>query len=252
MKKISIILLITILSVSISIPFESVSTASGTDSLLETLQIPSDGSKVSSTIALQNGASYKIIVSGIYSTASPVQSNQQDAMYASHDNWATHLTGQSGLYIDRWTLGSKQWGNYDPDHIYQYTLTGNGSKINFYINDPSYNDNAGSLTVQILGTPVAPQSTPTPTSTASSAPTSSTSPTQSATSTPIGSPTTQPTNSPSSTQNSSPSQTATLSPTQSSDPLSGSTVTFVLAAIVTIIVVAALIFVLLRKQKNQN
>lgn len=239
LKK-TIFILIIILVINFSIPLIRVISGANAESVLFTLEVPSDGSRVSSIIALQNGVSYQIVVSGIYYTGTPIQNNQQDAMYASNDQWATHIAGQSGLYIDRWNVGSKQWGDYNSDHIYSYTLTGNGSQVNFWIYSSSYSSNMGSLTVQILGTPTAPQSPtpapPTPT------PTTSTTPNQ----TPITttSPTASPTNSPSSTPNSTPTgsvtPTATISPSQITGAPSEDWIIIAIAVIVAIIVIVIL------------
>lgn len=225
------------LFISILTPFNKIASAANTtNSVLETLQVPSDGSRVSSTIALQNGVNYEIVVSGIYYTGTPIQNNQADAMYASHDQWVTHVTDQSGLYIDSWNLGSKQWGDYNSNHIYRYSLAGNGSQVNFWIYSSSYHDNSGSLTIQILGSIVAPQSPtpgPTPTPTA---------PTQ----TPIISPTMSPSNSPSNSPTVSASPTGTISPTQ----IAGFPLEYEIAiAIIAVIIVVVILAVILRKRK---
>jgi len=246
MKKTIFVFLIIILVINFSVPFIRVISAANSDSVLFTLEVPADGSRVSSTIALQNGVSYQIVVSGVYYTGTPIQNNQQDAMFASQDQWVTHVTGQSGLYIDRWNVGSKQWGNYNSDHIYRYSLIGNGSQVNFWIYSSSYSSNGGSLTVQILGSPTAPQS-PTP---APPTPTPTTSTTFDQTST--TSPTTLPSNSPTSSPNDFPTvsatQTANISPTQIGGFPSEYGVTIAIVVIAAIIV--AILAVILKKQKH--
>ncbi len=248
MKKIQYSLFVLFL---VTVAFSSiVSASSSTNSVLDTIQVSSDGSITSSTIALQNGVTYQIIASGIYFTSTPTQDNQNDASYSSHDQWATHTNSVSGLYIDRWQLGSKQWGEYNSNHIYQCSMTGNGSKVNFWITDSNYNDNLGSLTVQISGPIVAPQT---------STPTSSPAPTQSSTA-----PSTSPNSSPSSTPEVTVSPTQTAQPTtvetqtpqpthNSSQPVEDNTTTTIIviaSAVIGTTVVSAAIMLVKRKSRN--
>jgi len=165
-KNVTLFSIVFLLCVFIVDGFIAVDAA---DNVLDVLEIPSRGTSVTSTIALQDGVSYEIVVSGSYYTGgTPIINYAHDAMYATQDNWITHTNDQNGLYIDKWSEGSKQWGVYNSEHIYRYTIVGNGSKISFKIHDTSHSDNSGSLTVQILGSPITPQTpTPTPTSTTS-------------------------------------------------------------------------------------
>ncbi|MGD6850489.1 MAG: hypothetical protein ACQCN6_00335 [Candidatus Bathyarchaeia archaeon] len=251
--KKSCIILFTLMLIITSIPV-TVTSAQGSQ-LLDNLQVPSNGSHVTSNIALQNGVNYQIAVSGAYFTVEDdlTQSNQQDAMYGTHDKWTTHDSGSNGLYIDRWSVGSKQWGSYSSDHNYQCSLIGNGTKVSFYIYSSSYSGNDGSLTVQILGSPTAPSS-PTPT-TASPTPTGSTL-TPSTSPTPTGespSPNTSstPTNPPntSATPSSTNPQTTTASPDQTSGLPFDGPVTVVLAVGLSVVVVALVILVLGKRKR---
>jgi hypothetical protein len=249
MEKKNGALLIAFILIIVSLPF-TITAGQTSNQLLDNLQIPSNGSSVLSNIALQNGVSYQIVVSGTYFTVSGdlTQNNQQDAMYRTSDKWATHNDSPEGLYIDRWSVGSKQWGTYSADHSYQYTLIGNGSKVSFRIYSSAYSGNSGSLTVQILGSPAAPSSiTPTPTPTTGTAvPTEPATQNPSTSSTPTA---TSPSATPSATSGSTNTPIITASPNQpSSNPIDGS-ISIVVALIVSVIVVA-IVFLLLSKRKK--
>ena len=250
MEKKSGILLITVILIIISFPVTITSAQTTNSQLLDNLQVPSNGSQVTSNIALQNGASYQIVVSGTYFTVAGdlTQNNQQDAMYRTNDKWATHNNSPDGLYIDRWSAGSKQWGAYSADHSYQYTLIGNGSKVSFWVSSSSYSGNSGSLTVQILGSPVAPSSiTPTPTKpTGTAAPTESATQTPSTSATPTG---TSPLVTPSATLGSTNTPIVTASPNQPSYTSIDGSLTVIFALILSVIVVA-IVFLLLSKRKK--
>jgi hypothetical protein len=251
------IIFITLTLIIITMPVTITSGQTTSSQLLDNLQVSSNGSYVTSNIALQNGVSYQIVVSGTYFTVKGdlTQNNQQDAMYGTQDKWTTHYSTSDGLYIDRWSIGSKQWGAYNSDHNYQCSLVGNGSKVSFWVYSASYNGNSGSLTVQILGSPVPPSpSAPTPTPT-SPTPTMTVTQTPS-TSIPAGT-SPSPDSSPTTTNshNTSPSLSptnppiVTASPNQNSGSLFEGPVTVVMALVVSAIVVS-LVFLLLSKRKR--
>ncbi|MCL2359382.1 hypothetical protein [Candidatus Bathycorpusculum sp.] len=252
MKKKSITLFSILLLFCVCVVGEIIA-VDAADDVLDNLQIPSDGTSVVSNIALQDGISYEIVASGTYNTGgTPIINYQQDAMYTTQDNWATHTSGQNGLYIDCWTVGSKQWDAFNAEHIYRYTIVGNGSKISFRIHDTSFKDNSGSIYVQILGSPTVPQS-PTPTSTAPASTSTSISetPPPSTWSTPNTptNPDTTPTL-PVDASNASPTPTSpTNTSTSTGHPeLFGNTFVIVTTLIVTVAVASVLIFTL-RKSK---
>jgi hypothetical protein len=258
MEKKGRIILITLMLITLSIPVMIASGQTSNSQLLDNIEVSSNGSHVSSNIALQNGVSYQIVVSGTYFTVSGdlTQNNQQDAMYETHDKWMTQDTALNGLYVDSWSIGSKQWGPYNSDHNYQCSLVGNGSKVSFWIYSSTYNGNSGSLSVQILGSPVAPPSpTPTQTSTTSPTPTISAAQTPSASPTPLSTspqPSQSPTSTNSHTTTPTPSSTSpiiTNSPNQTSGLQIEGPVTIGIALIVSIIVVALVLYLLSKKNK---
>jgi hypothetical protein len=118
--------------------------------LVETLEVPSDGTPVSS-MALESGH-YKFKASGTFT-------------YNSAGDWADaewYLLG--GKIVKGDTEGSKpyvldisvdgysvnrDWGDYNPEHIYYLDWTGTGASVSFSIYDSAYGDNSGSLTVEI-------------------------------------------------------------------------------------------------------
>ena len=245
MKKESFILISILLLFCVSIAGE-ITIVNATNDVLDVLEVSSNGTSIVSNIALQNEVNYEIVVSGVYYTGgNPIINNAHDAMYATQNNWATHTNEQSGLYIDQWTVGSKQWGAYNSEHIYRYTLIGNGSKISFRIHASSYNDNSGSLNIQILGSPTAP--TPTPTATPSESP--STNPPASSGSTPNtpASSGNSPTNTPSTSPIPTNGQSDNTQPPKQTDPPFRNTFVIVTFLIVTV-VVATILMLILRKK----
>jgi hypothetical protein len=110
--------------------------------VLDVIQVSSRGAIVKSIIALQDKVSYDIVVSGVYYTGGGSSKNAHDAMYVTQNDWSTYTNDQNGLYIDRWVVGSKQWGAYNSEHIYRYTIVGNGTEVSFRIYDPDTPSNS--------------------------------------------------------------------------------------------------------------
>jgi|GEM_PF-6574220 len=250
MNKKSVILFSVLLLFCVFIIGEII-VVDATDDVLDVLEVSSSGTSVVSNIALQDEVSYEIVVSGVYYTGgTPIINYAHDAMYATQNNWVAHTNDQSGLYIDQWAVGSKQWGTYNADHIYRHTIVGNGSKISFRIYDTSYSDNRGSLNIQILGSPTTPQApTPTPTSTTPDNTPTSTTPTQNTPTSPSTSPT-QP-DDPSSTAPTPPTTQTNTTPiaTEQTEPF-GNTFVIVTALVVTVTVTTILIFTLRKTSKT--
>ncbi|MCL2642473.1 MAG: hypothetical protein FWD52_03025 [Candidatus Bathyarchaeota archaeon] len=204
----------------------SQASGSSVKEVLDVLEVPSHGAIVTSTIALQDKVSYEIVVSGVYYTGgTPIVNNAHDAMYATQNNWATHTNNQNGLYIDRWSIGSKQWGAYNPTHTYSCTIVGNGTQISF----------------RIYGTDI---STNTATDSSSNSSSDSTNSNDDLTNDPDTSPTSL-ANSPST----SPPPATTTPATEKSKGLFENTFVITTALIVTIIVAATLL--LLTRSKKQ-
>ena len=52
------------------------------------------------------------------------------------------------LSIDGYSI-NRDWGDYNPEHIYYMEWTGTGDPVVFSIYDSAYSDNKGFLTVNI-------------------------------------------------------------------------------------------------------
>lgn len=100
-----------------------------------------------------NGVTYVATATGTWENRRTEGLNIVDAEYSTTDNWATQMDGFTGfgteileLFID----GSGQtWGAYDSSHTYSTTFVGDGTTVNFTINDTGRADNFGSLDVSI-------------------------------------------------------------------------------------------------------
>jgi len=119
--------------------------------LVDTVEVPSNGTSVSS-ITLDTGKTYLFKASGTFT-------------YNNAGDWADaewYLKG--GVIVKGDTEGSKpyvldisidgysinrEWGDYNPEHIYYMDWPGTGVPVFFSIYDSAYGDNAGNLTVEI-------------------------------------------------------------------------------------------------------
>ena len=137
--------------------------------LLETLSVNSALMEGSISVnVLDVGKHYNFKVIGTWTNRGW---ESVDAKYASPDNWTNHSDGPGSpgtwdpRLLDLQVNGSfvADWGAYSAVHIYYLDFTGIGSTVNFRVFDgepttntliPSwYNDNVGSLTVEIYWIP---------------------------------------------------------------------------------------------------
>jgi hypothetical protein len=151
---------------------------------IETIQVPSIGPSAPDHITvpvssspLQKDVLYKVVVSGTYTYGSPASSVIADAEWTNRPSGAV-----PGLSVGTWYKGNTfepwldlminendiDWGNFQSDHIYSTLITGDGKALNFRIKDSCsigggegcYNDNSGSLTVDIYADPEDPLPAP--------------------------------------------------------------------------------------------
>jgi hypothetical protein len=132
--------------------------------LQETITVPVNGSLVSSTTVLKTGILYKIRASGT-SNVGGLGDGLGDAEYANFSNPPSSLQDNCGGTPDGVDLGIgiddsnndnnkfPLWGNYEPNHVYTIDFAGQGSSISLNYHDCAYNDNSGSLTVEIWWSP---------------------------------------------------------------------------------------------------
>ena len=141
---------------------------------LETILVPADGTPRTSSTVLQNGVTYKIMVSGTVNVGG-AGSGTADAEFADFSDTPTSLLDNCtnsaseqvdiGLAINDTQLdGSKMpnWGEFNTGHVYRIDYVGTGAPITLGFHDCDYSDNNGNLVAQILG-PTTQPPTPPPT-----------------------------------------------------------------------------------------
>jgi len=123
--------------------------------LIDTVEVYPDGTDYCSSV-LETGKKYRLEASGTftYNTAN----DWADAeWYLKGGNIVKGDTEGSKPYvldisIDGYSI-NRDWGVYDPAHLYSMLFDGTGSTIDFSIYDSAYSDNKGSLTVDIYWIP---------------------------------------------------------------------------------------------------
>ncbi len=134
---------------------------------VETVTVPSDGSTVTSGV-LDDGVTYFFEASGTYAYwpgASPYGIADAEYSYRPASSygpgWVLGDDAFPPTYpaysLDINVNGSNVfWGNYNPAHVYTMPFIGTGSTVGFSIYDSNYDDNSGSLTVDIYKCAAAP------------------------------------------------------------------------------------------------
>lgn len=132
--------------------------ASAQDAALDTFNVPAfgqkdTGSSVNSSVVLENGAEYKIVVSGTYQFKTGVDWGYADAQYR---------MGAGKVYNEAFSSIEFDGERFSADisdiatHTYTFYKKGGGKKLKFSIYDTTttgergdYDNNAGSLKVEI-------------------------------------------------------------------------------------------------------
>jgi hypothetical protein len=116
--------------------------------LIESLQIPSDGSTVYTSSVLQSGRLFDVVVSGLYRYDVGEPGEFADAQYREDDNNRYTIRFNS-VEFDGVRLNANLFDL--PNHTYTYYWTGDGSTLAFRIYDEpgGYGDNAGFLQADI-------------------------------------------------------------------------------------------------------
>jgi hypothetical protein len=140
-------------------PKQQPSSASGS-SLLETVYVPADQQNpVYTSMILEQGKSYIIEASGVYSCWSDHPEGGVDAYYCFAE-WRCGKNGEAWnqLLLDDKPMAEIARGNgdsdsYNPGHIYRTTIVGNGAPLILQISDAknSWSDNLYGLSVNIYG-----------------------------------------------------------------------------------------------------
>ncbi len=137
-----------------------------TQELVDTILVPSNGNSVESNIVLEDGVTYVLKASGTYRFAPWGDEGIADAKYSlrtpeyipdgfgydkSSSQWVDGAHLSQAHYLQIWINNTPaNWsGSYNDAHIYSKIVTGDGTKLSFYIMDDYYGDNSGFLTVKI-------------------------------------------------------------------------------------------------------
>ena len=128
--------------------------------LLETLIIDAaETDAIQSTVVLQTGSSYRLVASGVVDIRDNDYSGDADYW------WPDDLPGlisdsaggvDLGLAINDTTIDgnrSPNWGDFADSHVYETTMAGTGSTLTAQFHDPNYDNNSGSMTLEIWGPP---------------------------------------------------------------------------------------------------
>jgi hypothetical protein len=137
-------------------------TSTSGSTLLETITVPIDSSSVTSRTTLADGVAYRLRASGTFRIGGPGD-GMGDAEYANFANPTmpgADICGPPlprsdlGIGIDAPDVGSTTklpfWGKFAPDHVYTIDFVGRGAPIHVNYHDCSFDDNSGSLTLQIF------------------------------------------------------------------------------------------------------
>ena len=124
--------------------------------LVDTVTVPANKTTAtSSSIPLEDGVEYLLEASG---TAFAGDTIDFDAKYSitnriAGDTWTDIVSGYEGYGTELLDLqvngASVDWGTYNPEHVYYFTMTGTGTPIQLQIYDIYYPNNTGELTVKI-------------------------------------------------------------------------------------------------------
>jgi hypothetical protein len=145
--------------------------------LQETITVPLDGSNVTSTTSLVSGKTYLLRASGTANISTPTPGNcgLTDAEFARFepDNTCS-LPGTPADSTGGYDLGiginspiasntkGVTWGTtFNTTHQYTVPFTGTGAPISLNFHDNVYNDNSGTLTVEIFAPQAANAAIPT-------------------------------------------------------------------------------------------
>jgi hypothetical protein len=136
-------------------PFDAAPDDGPRPELPEILTIPGTGEVVTSQHVLATGVSYRLVASGTVSVAD--ETWYGDAEYYWHEDSPGLLFGSAegvevGLAINDAEVNSDRspnWGGFEGDHTYELVITGDGSAIIAQYHDPNYDNNSGSMTLEI-------------------------------------------------------------------------------------------------------
>jgi hypothetical protein len=123
--------------------------------VIEEMSVRTDGTVITSVMALERDVDYQLRASGTYYFFF-VKDQKGDAEFHAF-NVASPVDGESGidvgLAIDDTVVDSvrtPRWGPYNDAHVYQVDWRGEGRQITAQLHDGNYDNNVGTLTLEIL------------------------------------------------------------------------------------------------------
>lgn len=133
------------------------------ETLILSFDVSSDGTPVTTSLPLEAGREYHIVVYGVFTSSAPPFWYSADAQYYTMDSWATWTQpdGHSFLRIDGGDVVWGMWSNTPYWHTYSIYRIGTGAPITFAIVDwvdGNYGNNDCHFHVYIYeGPPVPPE-----------------------------------------------------------------------------------------------
>lgn len=129
--------------------------------LVETIQLPVDGSSVTSRTILKQNGSFRLRVSGtaVIGGSGDLLTDAEYGVFSANTNPLNHCYDAQGgtdlgVAIGGVDITSKtkapNWGSYNSDHVYLTYLIGAGTPIILSYHDCDHSDNRGFLTVEIF------------------------------------------------------------------------------------------------------
>jgi len=125
--------------------------------IIDTFTLPAGptavDASVQSNVSLREGRIFTVRVSGTFLIGGA--SGLADAEYFNIPATPLDRSVQGvdiGVQIDGVDI---DWGPFNPTHVYETTIIGEGAPINVSFNDTNHGDNSGSLSVEILPSPAA-------------------------------------------------------------------------------------------------
>ena len=121
---------------------------------VDTLMVGCGGTTVASTFVLQTGTMYRLRALG-ECTVNQGNGSRADAEYFGYNvgpSYDAYNGVDSGIAVDDTTPGATKnprWGAYSAQHTYETMWPGAGAVIQARYHDSAYNNNSGSLTLQI-------------------------------------------------------------------------------------------------------
>lgn len=103
-------------------------------------------------MTLEDGKHYRLEASGTFTYNSALDWADAEWYLKSGDIVKGDTEGSKPYVLDISINGysiNRDWGSYNPAHVYNLLFTGTGSTIAFSIYDSAYGDNNGNLTVKI-------------------------------------------------------------------------------------------------------